>query len=75
MGLPSHSQQLNSELFLFKRTSGTKLEKRLRERSSSDWPERKERRKEERKEEIEESFHMCTQKKKKMVIFFSNFPD
>ena len=26
------------ELFLSKRTSGTKMEKRLRERRSSDWP-------------------------------------
>jgi hypothetical protein len=37
MGLPSHSQKL-SELFLSKITAGTKMEKRLRERRSSEWP-------------------------------------
>ena len=28
----------DSELFLSKRTAGTKMEKRLRERQSNDWP-------------------------------------
>jgi hypothetical protein len=38
MGLPSHSQKFDTELFLSKRTIGTKMEKRVRERRSSDNP-------------------------------------
>jgi hypothetical protein len=38
MGLPSHSQNSDSELFLSKRTAGTKMEKSLRERRSSNRP-------------------------------------
>jgi hypothetical protein len=36
MGLPSHNQKLDPELSLSKRTAGIKMEKRLRERRSSD---------------------------------------
>ena len=38
MGLPCYSQNSDPELFLSKRTAGKKMEKRLRERRSSDWP-------------------------------------
>ena len=38
MWLPSHIKISNQELFLSKGTSGTKMEKRLRERQSSDCP-------------------------------------
>jgi hypothetical protein len=31
-------KNFDPELFLFKRSKGTKVEKRLKERSSSDWP-------------------------------------
>ena len=39
-GLDCHPtvKNFDSELFLSKRTSGTKTEKRLRDRRSSDWP-------------------------------------
>ena len=36
MGLSSHSQKPDPELFLFKRTVGTSMEKKLSERLSSD---------------------------------------
>jgi hypothetical protein len=39
MGLPCYSQNSDPELFLSKRTAGKKMEKRLRERRSSDWPD------------------------------------
>jgi hypothetical protein len=38
MGLPSHSQNSDPELFMSKKTTGTKIEKRLREKRSSDKP-------------------------------------
>jgi len=38
MGLPCTVKNSDPELFLFKRTAGTKMEKRLRERQSSDRP-------------------------------------
>jgi hypothetical protein len=38
MGLPSHSKNSDPELFLSKRTTGTKMEKILRKRRSSDRP-------------------------------------
>ena len=36
MGLPSHRQNTDPELFLSKRTAGRKMEKSLQERRSSD---------------------------------------
>ena len=36
--LSSHSQKLRPRIVLSKRTAGTKMEKRLRERRSSHWP-------------------------------------
>jgi hypothetical protein len=38
MGLSPHSQNSDPELFLSKRITGTKIEKRQKERRSSDWP-------------------------------------
>jgi hypothetical protein len=38
MGLPSHNQNSDPALFLSNRTAGTKMEKRLRERWSTDCP-------------------------------------